>query len=58
MDTKPGPSAQGSAAGPGAAAVERYGPLEVRRLVKDDGRSLIVYERVEPSAAGGPAATQ
>jgi hypothetical protein len=29
---------------------ERFGPLEVTRLRKADGRSLIVYERVEPPA--------
>jgi hypothetical protein len=28
---------------------ERYGPLRIRRLVKDDGRSLILYRR----AGGG-----
>jgi hypothetical protein len=55
MDAKPGPRAHGSAPGPGEAAVERYGPLAVRRLVKDDGRALIVYERVEPSEGDGPA---
>jgi len=30
----------GSAGGP-------FGPLAVRRLVKDDGRALIIYRRVE-----------
>jgi hypothetical protein len=25
--------------------VERYGPLRVQRVVKDDGRALIRYER-------------
>jgi hypothetical protein len=45
MDAKP---AQGSGADRDEAAVERYGPLEVRRLRKDDGRALIVYTRVEP----------
>ena len=28
-------------------ADERYGPLRVRRYVKEDGRSLILYERAE-----------
>jgi len=26
---------------------EQFGPLEVRRLRKEDGRSLIVYARIE-----------
>ncbi len=38
--------------------MERYGPLAVRRLVKDDGRSEIVYERVEPPEGREPAAPQ
>jgi hypothetical protein len=54
MEAKPGSSSQGSEPDPGAAAVERSGPLEVRRLVKDDGRALIAYERREPPE---PAAT-
>jgi len=45
-----------SAAESGAGEVERYGPLELRRLRKDDGRRLIVYSRVEPSSAGDAAA--
>ena len=58
MDAKPGSSSQGSAPDPGAAAVERYGPLALRRLVKDDGRSLIVYERAEPSGNGAEPRAQ
>ncbi len=27
---------------------ERYGPLLVRRMVKDDGRALIRFDRAEP----------
>jgi len=46
MEAKPGSSKDGPAAD--AAAAERYGPLQVRRLVKDDGRALIVYRREEP----------
>jgi hypothetical protein len=30
-----------------AGPPERYGPLEVHRFVKRDGRALILYERVE-----------
>jgi hypothetical protein len=56
MDAKPASSPQGSPPGQGDAAVERYGPLAVRRLVKDDGRAVIVYERARPSADGEPAA--
>jgi hypothetical protein len=29
----------------GEAAEERFGPLRLRRIVKDDGRVLIVYRR-------------
>jgi hypothetical protein len=56
MDAKPGSSSQASNPDPGDNAVERYGPLAVRRLVKDDGRALIVYERVEPPEGSGPEA--
>ena len=28
---------------------ERYGPLALDRLHKDDGRSLIIYSRAEPA---------
>ncbi len=48
MEAKPGPSKDGPPSGSAAAAAERYGPLELRRLVKDDGRALIVYRRDEP----------
>lgn len=48
MEAKPGSSKDGPASDPDAAAAERYGPLELRRLVKDDGRALIVYRREEP----------
>jgi hypothetical protein len=63
MNGKPGgPGEPRSQAGegplsePGAAAGEgeRYGPLELRRLRKDDGRSLIVYSRVEREGVGPP----
>ena len=36
------------AADGGEAEGERYGPLLVRRMVKDDGRALIRFDRVEP----------
>jgi hypothetical protein len=40
----------GSTASAGSAAEQRCGPLELRRMRKDDGRSLIVYSRAdEPS---------
>jgi hypothetical protein len=33
---------------------ERFGPLAVRRLVREDGRALILYTRVEePDGDGG-----
>lgn len=32
---------------PATAPAERFGPLEVRRLRKEDGRRLIVYARIE-----------
>ena len=54
MDAKPGSSPQGPASASGAPAVERYGPLELRRLVKDDGRALIVYERAESPSEPRP----
>ena len=34
------------AAGPGAAAPERYGPVALERMAKDDGRLLILYTDV------------
>jgi hypothetical protein len=48
----PPPPPDRPAVSPDAAAVtavgapERYGPLELRRYLKADGRSLIVYARV------------
>jgi hypothetical protein len=42
MDAKPSGSPEPASAG-AEDAVERYGPLEVRRLRKDDGRQLIAY---------------
>ncbi len=54
MDAKPGSSGHGSPSAPGAPAAERYGPLDLRRLVKDDGRALIVYERAEPPGRPRP----
>ncbi len=50
MDAKPGSSSQRPAPERDESPPERYGPLILRRLVKDDGRALIVYERaVEPA---------
>jgi len=64
MDGNPPPDGRGTAeqrssAPPGAAgdAVESFGPLALRRMGKDDGRSLIVYERGDPApqdASGDP----
>ncbi|HEY0517042.1 MAG TPA: hypothetical protein VGD00_07975 [Solirubrobacteraceae bacterium] len=34
-----------------AAAAERYGPLELRRMRKEDGRMLIVYEHREQTSS-------
>jgi hypothetical protein len=55
MDAKPSPPSPG---GGQEREVERYGPLERRRLRKDDGRRLIAYARVEdgPGAGARPAA--
>jgi hypothetical protein len=32
---------------PATAAPERFGPLLLRRLVKDDGRALILFSRAD-----------
>ena len=37
----------GDAAAAPAGEEERFGPLAVRRLVKEDGRLLILYTRVD-----------
>ncbi len=37
-------------ADPTAGQTERYGPLELRRLRKDDGRALIVFSRTTTDA--------
>ena len=34
------------------APAEHYGPLDVRRLLKDDGRNLTVYAHARPEHAG------
>jgi hypothetical protein len=34
-----------------AIPTERYGPLEVARHVKDDGRALLLYTRIEDEPA-------
>jgi hypothetical protein len=34
---------------------ERYGPLSLLRMRKDDGRSLILYERTDGAGAAAPA---
>jgi hypothetical protein len=49
MDAKPpgpGPAAEKQPSpSEDAVPVERFGPLELRRLSKDDGRALILYRR-------------
>ena len=54
MDGNPAPDGRGTVEGRQAASPdepredsqgENFGPLSVRRLTKDDGRSLIVYGR-------------
>ena len=47
MEPKPAPAAES-----GGGEVEHYGPLELRRLRKHDGRRLIVYSRVAPASSG------
>jgi hypothetical protein len=32
-----------------AGAPERYGPVQLERHVKDDGRALLVYARANPA---------
>jgi hypothetical protein len=57
MAARPGPPNDPPYPDPDGASSERYGPLELRRLVKDDGRALIVYshaEGPEPPAPEGP----
>jgi hypothetical protein len=49
MDAKRAPSSQGAG---GEREVEHYGPLELRRLSKDDGRRLIAYWRAPARSAG------
>jgi hypothetical protein len=42
------PPEQPSATPPDDDEGERYGPLIVRRMVKEDGRALIRFDRAEP----------
>lgn len=56
MDRKPGSPDEPGAAGGREPPIgeqpdedsERFGPLAVRSLRKDDGRSLLAFTRVEP----------
>ncbi|HXB15802.1 MAG TPA: hypothetical protein VNV44_08670 [Solirubrobacteraceae bacterium] len=50
MDGKPGPPSRPSGGDAREGGSERYGPLELRRLRKDDGRALIVYARADEAA--------
>ena len=43
------PGAPDADAQPAPGEVERLGPLTLRRMRKDDGRSLIAYSREPPS---------
>ena len=43
----------GAGAGP-ATPRERYGPLIVERLRKDDGRALLVFSRAPDTVTGNP----
>jgi hypothetical protein len=51
MDAKPSASSPGAADGGQPDEVERYGPLELRRLRKEDGRQLIAFTRVADDPA-------
>jgi hypothetical protein len=42
--SEPAPSSTGAGA---ASAQERFGPLALTRMVKPDGRALIVYARAD-----------
>lgn len=44
-----------AAASPERPAQERFGPLAIARLQKDDGRSLIIYSHDENGAEAGAA---
>ena len=52
----PPPAPDRPAVDPGASAVrpvgepERYGPLELQRYVKADGRRLVIYARADDEA--------
>jgi hypothetical protein len=59
MDAKPASSTERPAAheqGGADGDLERYGPLALRRLRKDDGRALILYSRAGPVEGDGEAA--
>ena len=63
MDGNPPPDGRGIAEQPSPGAreereagpAERFGPLAVRRMAKDDGRALIVYEDRRPREGSGGA---
>jgi hypothetical protein len=40
-----GPASSEPSRGPAAAATERYGPVALERMAKDDGRLLILYTK-------------
>jgi hypothetical protein len=47
----PSSSEPGRGPGPDEKETQRYGPLELLRLEKEDGRALILYRRAtEPEA--------
>jgi len=54
--SSPPPSARPAVSGPPipeAPETERFGPLRVMRHVKDDGRALTLYERIEDDGGHG-----
>ncbi len=56
MASNPSPPPAGTPGEPSELAlddqpVERYGPVAIERLVKDDGRALILYTRIQESSS-------
>jgi hypothetical protein len=45
-------SEQQGAGSPAEEDGERFGPLRLQRLTKEDGRMLILYVRVDPTDSG------
>ncbi len=56
MASNPSPPPAGTSGEPSELASddqpgERYGPVAIERLVKEDGRALILYTRIQESSA-------